>query len=116
MHGDVKWDNCVVYPARPATAASLRLKIVDWELSDIGDPRWDVGALLQAYIAFWVFSMRISTDCRWRSLPNTAQYPIENMQPSIRAFWQAYVGATRTGSRDRRDVARPQHASTARRA
>jgi hypothetical protein len=91
MHGDVKWDNCVVYPD-PSANGKLASKIVDWELSDIGDPCWDVGALLQSYIAFWVFSMRVTTDVPVAQLANTAQYPIENMQPSVRAFWQAYVG------------------------
>jgi hypothetical protein len=92
MHGDVKWDNCVVYPAKPGDS-TLALKVVDWELADIGDTRWDVGALLQAYIAFWVFSMRISGDMPPAQYADTAQYPIESMQPSIRAFWQSYVAA-----------------------
>lgn len=90
MHGDVKWDNCVVYPTASGNGA-LASKIVDWELSDIGDPCWDIGALLQAYISFWVFSMRIGADVPAAQIEGTAQYPIEKMQPSIRAFWQAYI-------------------------
>jgi Phosphotransferase enzyme family len=91
IHGDLKWDNCVVYRA-PGNGA-LALKVVDWELADLGDPRWDLGALLQAYISFWVFSMRISAELPATQIANTAQYPIEAMQPSVRAFWQAYVEA-----------------------
>lgn len=91
MHGDIKWDNCVVYPAQSGDG-TLALKVVDWELADIGDARWDVGALLQAYIAFWVFSMRISGEMLPAQYADTAQYPIERMQPSIRAFWESYVG------------------------
>jgi Ser/Thr protein kinase RdoA (MazF antagonist) len=92
IHGDVKWDNCVVYPAGSGNGA-LALKVVDWELADIGDARWDLGALLQAYIAFWVFSMRISGDMPPAQYADTAQYPIERMQPSIRALWQGYIAA-----------------------
>src|SRR5215510_7829336 len=91
MHGDLKWDNCVVYRA-PGNGA-FALKVVDWELADIGDARWDLGALLQAYIAFWVLSMRISTELLPAQFAETAQYPIEKMQPSARAFWQAYIEA-----------------------
>jgi aminoglycoside phosphotransferase (APT) family kinase protein len=92
MHGDIKWDNCVVYPVTSGNGP-LASKVVDWELADIGDPCWDIGALLQAYISFWVFSMRIGADVPVAQSPNTAQYPIEMMQPSIRAFWQAYIAA-----------------------
>jgi aminoglycoside phosphotransferase (APT) family kinase protein len=91
VHGDLKWDNCVTY--RVPDTGALALKVVDWELADIGDARWDLGSLLQAYIAFWVLSMRISEELPAAQLVNTAQYPIEAMQPSVRAFWQAYVDA-----------------------
>jgi thiamine kinase-like enzyme len=92
MHGDVKWDNCVVYKV-PGGSGALAHKVVDWELADIGDAAWDVGALLQAYIAFWVMSMRTGADMLPVQIADTAQYPIEAMQPSARAFWQAYVEA-----------------------
>jgi hypothetical protein len=91
IHGDLKWDNCVVYRAQGNGA--LALKVVDWELADIGDARWDLGALLQAYISFWVLSMRISADMPPAQYTGTAQYPIEAMQPSVRTLWQAYVDA-----------------------
>ena len=90
MHGDIKWDNCVVYPDKLAGGA-LALKAVDWELADIGDLRWDLGALLQSYISFWVLSMQMSGEIPPAQLAETAQYPIEKMQPSIRAFWTSYV-------------------------
>jgi len=92
IHGDAKWDNCVICPAAPGQGA-LALKVVDWELADIGDLRWDLGALLQAYIAFWVLSMRIAGEMPPAQLAETAQYPIESMQPAVRAFWRSYVEA-----------------------
>jgi hypothetical protein len=96
IHGDVKWDNCVVYPEKgepPSGNGAAALKLVDWELADIGDARWDLGALLQAYISFWVFSMRVSAEMPPAQFESTAQYPIERMQPAIRAFWQGYIDA-----------------------
>jgi aminoglycoside phosphotransferase (APT) family kinase protein len=92
MHGDVKWDNCVVYRT-PAPDGPLTVKVVDWELADLGDARWDIGALRQAYISFWVMSMRLGGDMLPAQFESTAQYPIEAMQPSARAFWHAYIEA-----------------------
>ena len=91
IHGDLKWDNCVVYRAEGNGA--LAVKVVDWELADWGDARWDLGALLQAYISFWVLSMRIGPEILPAQFAGSAQYPIEAMQPSVRAFWQAFVEA-----------------------
>ena len=100
IHGDLKWDNCVVY--RAPDSGNQAIKVVDWELTDIGDARWDLGALLQAYLAFWVFSMRIAPDMPPAMMINTAQYPIEAMQPSVRAFWQAYIAARGTTAAEAR--------------
>jgi hypothetical protein len=47
IHGDLKFENCVV----PGDAAGDReVRIVDWELADFGDPCWDTGCLVQAYL------------------------------------------------------------------
>jgi aminoglycoside phosphotransferase (APT) family kinase protein len=71
LHGDWKLDNCLVPPDRE------RLRVVDWEFAFWGDSVWDVSSLLQAYWNFWV---------RWPS-----QYPIESIQPALRAFLEAYA-------------------------
>jgi hypothetical protein len=92
MHGDFKWDNCVVY-RDPSGNGAVALKVVDWELADIGDARWDLGALLSAYVSFWVLSMSASGELLPAQFAATAQYPMERMQPSVRAFWDAYVAA-----------------------
>src|ERR1017187_1453160 len=70
-HGDWKLDNCLVSPDRN------RLRVVDWEFVSWGDSIWDVSALLQSYWNFWV---------RWPS-----EYPIEAIQPTLRAFLHAYA-------------------------
>jgi hypothetical protein len=90
VHGDLKWENCVIYPLASGDG-NLGGRIVDWELADLGEPAWDVGGMLQSYICFWVISMRFDADRSLAAVEKTAAYPIERMQPSIRAFWQAYV-------------------------
>ena len=91
IHGDLKFENCVVsYP--DGTDAAPRIKVVDWEIADIGDPRWDVGSMLQAWLCHWIFSMPADgTTTDPAQLAARAQFPLERMQPAIRAFWRAYA-------------------------
>jgi len=84
IHGDMKWDNCLVN----GDAGSIR--IVDWELADIGDPLWDAGAVLQSYVSFWIFSLPAGQGADAEQVARAAQYPLEHMQAAIRAFWIAY--------------------------
>lgn len=89
MHGDMKWDNCIVYPQN----GSVEVKIVDWETADFGDACWDVGAIFQAYITFWIMSIPIQGQMSPTQFLQLAPHPIEVMQPAIRAFWLAYTQA-----------------------
>ncbi len=93
IHGDLRWENCVIYPRD--SSGMLDRRFVDWELADIGDPAWDVGGMLQAYICFWVTSMRFDAGGSLAAAEESAAYPIERMQPSIRAFWHGYLGELR---------------------
>lgn len=91
IHYDVKWDNCV-FAARPAAPRKSRLRIVDWEFAGMGDPCWDAGSVFSNYLSFWLLSIPIigaAPPDRWIEL---ARYPLERMQPALRAYWQAYVG------------------------
>lgn len=71
IHGDLKLENCLVSPARDC------LRVVDWEFASWGDSYWDVSAMLQSYWNFWV--------------RRPLEYPIEAIQPAVRAFLQAYA-------------------------
>lgn len=92
VHGDLKWDNCIVQTKKGN--GELQLKIVDWELADWGDPCWDVGAILQAYLSFWIMSMPVTAELSPSDLVQRAQYPLESMQPAIREFWRTYTETT----------------------
>lgn len=43
VHGDLKWDNCLV--------AADRVRVIDWELSGLGDPAWDVSCVIAEQLA-----------------------------------------------------------------
>ncbi len=51
IHGDMKWDNCLIYPDE---AKQAQIKIIDWELFGYGDRRWDLAGLLHSALLFWI--------------------------------------------------------------
>jgi hypothetical protein len=118
IHGDIKWDNLHVtlegvggVEAAPEGAGApkpadgkVRLRLIDWELADFGDACWDAGAVFQSYLSFWVFSMPAAAGVPAEQLVGAAQFPVERMQPAIRAFWKTYVETRGLGSEEARDA------------
>lgn len=103
VHHDVKWDNCIVF-ARGASARTRGLKLIDWESAANGDPSWDIGSALSHYLSFWLFSIPVTGTTPPARFPQLAEYPLERMQPAMRACWQAYVaklGLTGTDADER---------------
>jgi aminoglycoside phosphotransferase (APT) family kinase protein len=90
VHGDMKFENCLVLAPRPGESAHA-LRVVDWELADFGDMYWDVGAVFQAYLSTWVLSMPAHDEASAEHLVSHARYPLESMQPAMAAFWRAYT-------------------------
>lgn len=94
IQGDMKWDNILV---RDGAAGAPELRIVDWELADIGDPLWDVAGVLSGFYASWLVE-----DGRmpWMADPNTPprapepvpMEPLTAMFPAMAGFWQAATG------------------------
>lgn len=48
IHGDLRWDNCLIDGAEVGSPA---VRLIDWEMADLGDPAWDLGGILQDYLA-----------------------------------------------------------------
>jgi hypothetical protein len=90
IHGDMKWDNVLVFPTR----AELDFRIVDWEMADCGDAAWDVGAVLQSFLSAWIMSMPIGSGLPPEAYIGMASQPLEAMRPVLKGFWQSY-GLTR---------------------
>ena len=88
IHGDMKWDNVLVFPAEDS---GLDFRIVDWEMADFGDAAWDVGAVLQSFLAVWIQSMPIASGLPPEAYIGMAAQPLETMRPVLRAFWDAYA-------------------------
>lgn len=90
IHGDIKWDNCLVFRS---PSGALDFRIVDWELADFGDALWDVGAVLQTYVAAWVCALPFQAPSSPEQAVAQAPFPLSDIQAVLRAFWQAYVAA-----------------------
>lgn len=84
IHGDMKFDNCLVRDGD--------LHVVDWEITDLGDPAWDVGSVFQAYLTWWIGTLPTTTAGTADVAADTAMFPLAKIQPAIRAFWSAYGG------------------------
>jgi len=87
IHGDIKWENCLLCPD---ANGGTQLKIVDWEMAHWGDPCWDVAAIFSAYLSFWVQSLPAADLGNADALVAQARFPVERMQPAMRAFWTTY--------------------------
>lgn len=80
MHGDMKFDNCLLTEEDGAR----RLRIVDWELADLGEDLWDVAGILQNYL-YWS-AVSTQTSGAW-----SVSMPFDKLQPAMAAFWNAWA-------------------------
>lgn len=97
IHADLKWDNCLLYH----DAGQPKLKIIDWELVEFGDRRWDVGSVFQAYLSHWVMRhYRDKSQGREQLLQHTVD-SMPAMFASINTFWRAYYDGMQLAVQDR---------------
>ncbi|HYO14904.1 MAG TPA: phosphotransferase [Thermoanaerobaculia bacterium] len=98
IHGDLRWDNVLLLETGAGAPA---LKLVDWELADLGDPGWDVGSVLESYLSAWALSLPAESGLGPERLVERAGHPLERVLPAVQAFWQAYADALEIAPRDR---------------
>jgi len=88
IHGDIKWDNCLVQTE--VASAKPVVKVVDWEMADLGDALWDVAAILQSYLSYWILSMPVWPGATPEQMIARAPWPLEMLQAPMNAFWKTY--------------------------
>ncbi|MFI5220042.1 MAG: phosphotransferase [Bacteroidia bacterium] len=49
IHGDIRLGNIIT-----SKTANSKINLIDWELSDFGDPAWDTGCFMQSLLLHWV--------------------------------------------------------------
>ncbi|MGH1338775.1 MAG: phosphotransferase [Aureispira sp.] len=84
IHGDIKWMNFVC-------TTEGKLKLIDWEIANIGDPLWDVGGVLQSYLSSWIFSFDNNNAWHAQKVQGQEFVSIPAIQAGIQAFWKTYV-------------------------
>jgi hypothetical protein len=95
IHNDIKGDNILV-TARDNEG--VRVRIIDWELIQIGDAAWDVGGVFRDFLEYWLLTVPLSGDLTPEQMLDGAQLPLAKLHPAARAFWHAYRTSTRMDS------------------
>ncbi|MBL0340821.1 MAG: aminoglycoside phosphotransferase family protein [Bacteroidetes bacterium] len=75
VHGDIKFPNLFI----DRSTGAMSIKLIDMEISDIGDPCWDVAGVFQAFLTWWV------------DFANSDNEQLIKLQPSINQFWKKYI-------------------------
>ena len=92
IHNDIKGDNILV---TTRADEGVRVRIVDWELIQIGDAAWDVGTVFRDFLDYWLLSVPLSGDLTPEQMLEGSHLPLAKLHPPARAFWQAYRSAAR---------------------
>ncbi|PDT88284.1 hypothetical protein CO669_21940 [Bradyrhizobium sp. Y36] len=93
MHGDMKWDNVLLVGE---SGEDRELRIIDWELADLGDPLWDVASALCTFVQLWLLNLPLQQmpgDPQWILSQATSQ--IAAVKPPALEFWNGYCEVAR---------------------
>ena len=88
IHGDVKWENMMLRTSD--NGATPELKLIDWEIADIGDESWDAGAVIQAYLTFWIFSLPLESGMSLADAAASSPYGGDEIKQALCAYWSSY--------------------------
>ncbi len=94
MHGDMRLENCVLVGDPGQEKWSL--KIVDWELADIGDPCWDIGGIIQACLSACIMYLPMDSHMPTRQNWLPANNLLNGMGATVQSLWENYVAAAET--------------------
>ena len=101
MHGDMRLQNLIV--CREESAAKFTLKIVDWELADVGDPCWDIGNIIQAFLSALIITLPVlETPLTLEAL--LTQHSSNGWVEAIDTFWKSYGKALQVETEKSKDL------------
>lgn len=89
IHGDIKWENIML--RNKGSGAPPELKLIDWEIADVGDECWDAGAIIQAYLTFWIFSLPLERGMSLADAAASSPYSGDDIKYALAAYWSSYV-------------------------
>ena len=102
IHDDLKFDNILLHQdwhtlltstsaTDPTIEAATPLRIIDWERWSWGDPTHDVGNIVAQFLKLWLKSLTVNRNIDIQLALQLAATPLEQIQPSLIAFIQAYI-------------------------
>lgn len=96
IHGDIKWANLLIYnlPDEP------ELKLIDWEIADIGDPMWDIAGILSAMVTHELLYKNPSGPAQPYIPIQTGINDIQAVWPVFRKFWLVYTKRRKPGQQE----------------
>jgi hypothetical protein len=97
IHNDVKSDNALALP-------SGEVRLVDWEMVQLGDPAWDLAGALQDLLIFWVSSMPAGGGLTHEEMIAEGRYPLATVQGAMRALWAGYRAGAGLGPAEAGDL------------
>jgi hypothetical protein len=101
IHNDVRGDNVLVLQVPEGQKETdIRIRIVDWEMAQIGDPAWDLAGVLQDFVLFWIASLPVAKVTSIEEAISQARYPWEVIKSAIRNFWTAYYRSLKPNAGD----------------
>ena len=93
IHGDFKWSNVLVH--EDGAGIPVGLLLLDWEMAQLGDPAWDVGAVLHAFIAEAVLGLELTEGTSPEAAAGLLGTLLPRLLPAHRDFWSGYLAAAR---------------------
>lgn len=98
IHGDFKWNNVLVQT--DAAGLPVRVLLLDWEMAQLGDPAWDVGAAHHAFITEAVLGLELTDGTGAEAAAKLLGGVIAGLLPVHRDFWSRYLAAARLTAAD----------------
>ena len=92
-HNDLTLDNFIINPQFDFDSEAIepKIKIIDWELLDWGDPAIDLGMLVSQYLGEWLDSLVADRNLDLNTTLRLASCPLEKIAPSLRALLRSYL-------------------------
>jgi thiamine kinase-like enzyme len=101
VHGDIRWDNFVI---SYSSNLSFKIKLVDWEFADFGDPAWDIACIFQEFISDWLFSLPNNASESQDDMVTHSKPQIMDMKSNIRTFWYSYARTAKLSECDSKSL------------
>jgi aminoglycoside phosphotransferase (APT) family kinase protein len=102
IHGDFKWSNVLVQ--QDGTGIPVRALLLDWEMAQLGDPAWDVGSALHAFITEAVLELEAIDGTKPEAAAGLLGAVLARLLPAHRDFWSRYLEAARLTEAEARDL------------